>query len=614
MSNRLYSRRQRTPLAHFAHQVAAWELLWPFPLIGLGLLRIEELALVGPAVGLALLPWLTRWLAHRPLTRQTFISGALILLVVSGPVGVWASYDPGLSWPLLWTLLGSVSLFFAFVNTHVSPSWLARGLVGVAAIFAFYFIGEYGRFTYPDEVGSLADLGRLTGSVLPGFVFFTPHPNAAAGYLESSLLLSLVLVWRVRGNEKYIWGGTAALIAYGLLISGSRGAWVGLVIAIGLWAILLIPQRNLRWIVSGIVVVAVLASVYSIIRIILSDNPPPFLASTVETAVSRLTLYRNSLFLLSDYPFTGIGLGDTFGLVYSRYQLLIRVPYLTYSHNLFLSVGLGLGLLGLAALIWLLISFYLFVIRVEQVGLSIRYARLFRAAWLGATITFIHGLTDAPQFAGSGWTMPMLFGILGLAVATGRLAFAEEEDEDEAGDPSKSHHRRVWLVSGLIGAVLLISLLVFWQPLLGAWYGNLGSVRQTQAELSPQLTDTTRTIVAEAAVDDFARALSINPVQPVANRRLGLMALDRENFETAAVYLSQAYHEEPGNQATLKALGYAYLWTGQTDLAEPLLRQLDNQSELTEELNNWSSWWESQNKPELAKYAGEIVRRLSAEP
>ena len=30
------------------------------------------------------------------------------------------------------------------------------------------------------------------------------------------------------------------------------------------------------------------------------------------TALSRLTLYRNTLFVTSDYAFTGIGLGDTF--------------------------------------------------------------------------------------------------------------------------------------------------------------------------------------------------------------------------------------------------------------------------------------------------------------
>ncbi|NJN98068.1 MAG: O-antigen ligase family protein [Anaerolineales bacterium] len=427
---------------------------------------------MGPALVLALLPWLAHWLVWGWPTRRTYMGGALALLVVSTPVGIWASYDPALSWPLLWDpCFGRVSLFFAFINTQVSPHWLTTGLIGVAVLFAFYFVGQYDHFHYLEESGWLADLGRLTGSILPSFVFFTPHPNAAASFLESSLLLSLVLVWQARGNKKLIWGGAAALIAYGLLISASRGAWVGLVIAVSLWAIPLIPHRNLRWIISGIVVIAVLAGIYGITQIILSESPPSFLSSTVDTGVSRLTLYRNSLYLLGDYPFTGIGLGDTFGMVYSRYQLLIHVPYLTYSHNLFLSVGLGLGLLGLAALIWLLISFYLFVIRVEQVGLSTRYAHLFRSAWLGATITFIHGLTDAPQFAGSGWTMPMLFGILGLAVAIGRLAF---EGEEEAGILSLPHHRQVvWLVGGLIVAVLLVCVLVFgdlyWGRGMGIW-------------------------------------------------------------------------------------------------------------------------------------------------
>ncbi len=613
MSNHLYYRRRQTPLTHFVHQVVAWELFWPLPLIGLGLLRIEEWALVGPALALALLPWLARWLAWGWPTRPTYMSGALALFVVSAPVGIWASYDPALSWPLLWTLLGSVSLFFALINTEVSPHWLAYGLVGVATLFAFYFIGQYGHFHYQYETGRLAYLGRLTGSILPRLVFFTPHPNAAAGFLESSFLLSLVLAWRARGSEKLIWGGAAALIAYGLLISGSRGAWVGLVVAVSLWVLFLIPQQNLRWLISGVALVVVAAGAYGVTQIVLSSGPLPLLTSTVYTAMSRLTLYRNSLYLLSEYPFTGIGLGDTFGMVYSRYQLLIQSPYLTYSHNLFLSVGLGLGLLGLAALTWLLISFYHFVRRVEKVGLSTQLAPLFRAAWLGTTVTFVHGLTDAPQFAGTGWTMPMLFGILGLTVAVGRLALDEAEAE-EAEFSVNSHHRLGWLTGGLVAAVLLVSLLVFWRPLLGGWYGNLGAIQQTRSELSPQLAEPDREAAAEAAVNNFARALSINPVQPAANRRLGLMALDRANYETATVYLDQAYRQEPGNQATLKALGYAYLWTGQLDLAEPLLRQIDDQSELIEELGNWSYWWNSQNKPELAEYAGDMVRRLAAAP
>jgi tetratricopeptide (TPR) repeat protein len=352
--------------------------------------------------------------------------------------------------------------------------------------------------------------------------------------------------------------------------------------------------------------------IYTLVAMVLTGPQLPVFGSILETANSRLILYRNSLHLLADYPFTGLGLGDTFAMLYSRYQLLIPVPFLTYSHNLFLSVGLGLGGLGLLALAWLLASFYAFVIRVEKARGKVRHLLLFRAAWLGATVTFIHGLTDAPQFTGSGWTMPMLFGILGLTVALGRSAL--NEDDREEAERDARYRRWGWLALAAVVVILFGLAAIFWRPLMGAWYANLGALQQTQAELSPNLDSAAREAAATQAVNYFARALTLVPAQATANRRLGLMALNRENFETAAIYLEQAYQQEPKNQATLKALGYAYLWTGQPDLALKLLQQIDDQSELVEELDTWSWWWSTQNRVDLSRYSGEMAQRLSAEP
>jgi hypothetical protein len=431
--------------------------------------------------------------------------------------------------------------------------------------------------------------------------------------LESTLLLSLVLTWQARRWKRAAWGITATLIVYGLIISASRGAWLGLGVAFFLWGLLLIRNLTFRAVIAGVSLVGAVFGAYLLPQMALRGSSLPGLTSALETAQSRLMLYRNSLYLLGDYPFTGIGLGDTFAMVYSRYQLLIQVPFLTYSHNLFLSVGLGLGLLGLAALFWLLIGFYNFVFRIEKIGLGKQDWPLFRASWLGATATFLHGLSDAPQFTGSGWTMPILLGVLGLAVSLGHLALDENEDE-AVGEDSRSPYR-LWGGLGIAAVVLIVGgAIVFWRPLLGAWYANLGAVQQTRAELASDLDDPTRETTTIAAVNSFARALNVRPVQPVANRRLGLMALDRQNFETAVLYLEQAYRQEPGNQATLKALGLAYVWTGQLDLAEPLLQQRDDLDEVIEELGNWSSWWAGQGRPALAAYATEMAQRLSAEP
>jgi putative inorganic carbon (HCO3(-)) transporter len=604
-----YSNR-RSSLVRLADEILALELIWPFPLIGMGVLKILDPLMIGVAIVLALIPWLVRWLVFGRLTRHAFIGGALGLFVAGALIGVWPAYDAALSWPMLLTLLGSVGLFFAIVNSAASPWQVGSGLVMVASLLALYFVGQYGYFDYREEGGRLARLARMTGSLMPNLVVFAPHPNAAAGFLEGPFLLSLALIWRTRGGRRLVWGLAAVVIAYGLLISGSRGSWAGLVVAMVIGALLLVPSRPLRLTGGGLSAAGGLLVIYLAVRLA-SGRQVPVITSALETLGTRFILYRNSLYLLGDYPFTGIGPGDTFAMVYSRYQLLIRVPFLTYAHNLLLAVGLGYGLLGLIAVAWLLIGFYHFVVRVEAAGLSERSLPLFRAAWLGATVTFVHGLIDSPQFSDSRWTMPMLFALLGLVVAVGRPALMRVGERMTGGDTEGRRQSWRWVLGATLSSVLLVAAVLFWRPVGSAWYANLGAVYQTRSELSPGLGEAARGAAMVHAVTYFERALSLSLSQPVANRRLGMMALDQRDFKAAVTYLERVYPQEPRNQATLKLLGFAYLWTGQLDLAEGLLRQLDVQSELVEELGNWRWWWGTQDREDLSAYADQMIGRLS---
>ncbi|MEJ2560553.1 MAG: hypothetical protein P8186_30890, partial [Anaerolineae bacterium] len=178
-----YSNR-RSSLVRLADEILALELIWPFPLIGMGVLKILDPLMIGVAIVLALIPWLVRWLVFGRLTRHAFIGGALGLFVAGALIG--------------------------------------------------------------EEGGRLARLARMTGSLMPNLVVFAPHPNAAAGFLEGPFLLSLALIWRTRGGRRLVWGLAAVVIAYGLLISGSRGSWAGLVVAMVIGALLLVPSRPLR--------------------------------------------------------------------------------------------------------------------------------------------------------------------------------------------------------------------------------------------------------------------------------------------------------------------------------------------------------------------------------
>ncbi|MCB0207896.1 MAG: O-antigen ligase family protein [Anaerolineae bacterium] len=568
------------------------------PLLAVGLLNITHPLITALATILALGLWAERWFTSGILTKPAFLNGPLTLWIISAFMGIGMAYNPALSLPMLFVMLGSVSIFFAIINTSTSRRNVAEGLVLITSFVALYFVSQYAHFNYKDEVGFFPDLGRITGNFLPNLVFYTPHPNAIATFLESTFLLSLVLTFTNQGPKRWLWAATSFIITYGLLVTNSRGAWTALIVMGITWFLLQWSKRAAGIVLGGVLIVGLGVSLAIISSPHLSGQEFAPIQSTLETMSSRLNLYQNSFYLLRDYPFTGIGLGDTFAMVYSHYQLLIHVPYLYYAHNILLAVSLGQGLLGLIAFLWLLIAFYWFVYKAEQVGVRRQHRYIFRAAWLGVTATFVHGFMDASQFSDDRWTMVMLFALLGLAVATGRTNLGTR-----LTIPS-SRSVRILGIAALAGIVVVLAL--FWRPIISSWYANMGALYQTKAELSPTLTNSQRQVKLAVARAYFDQAIALNPVQPTAHRRLGTIALRENRFEEAIAHLEVAYQQEPHNQAILKALGFAYLWNGQVETAASLLRQVTMQNYVIDELAYLKGEWQRQKRDALSAQANQM--------
>jgi tetratricopeptide (TPR) repeat protein len=205
----------------------------------------------------------------------------------------------------------------------------------------------------------------------------------------------------------------------------------------------------------------------------------------------------------------------------------------------------------------------------------------------------------------------MLFALLGLAIAAQSSALDHVDRQTNSKLSPKLRNRWRQIVGVIAATTLIITVAVFRKPLASTWYANIGAVYHTWADLSTGLTTAAREENAMLAVQYYERALDLSPSQPTANRRLGMIASEQWDFGTAVSYLERAYPQEPKNQATLKALGLAYTWTGQMDAAEDLLKQLDDQSELIEELGNWCWWWETQDQEILSANACEMAYRLS---
>lgn len=530
---------------------------------------------------------------------RTPLDVPIALFLVSALGGLWASYDHDLSWPALAMVTLAVMCYYAVVGVATSEHRaLNVALCGLASgsALAVFFVTQYSCGARPEGGNQLSWLRNAT-RLFPCVGPSVPHPNSVATFLEGWAVVAVAVVVGARPlRVRILIGISAAILVLAILLSESLGAWISLALCLPLWWTTR-SSRNLIVAMGGIAALMLSGAGYFALA---SGASVERMASMGRTLLSffdrpdRIRVYRGSWYLIQDFPFTGIGLGDTFSGMYSRYVLLIRDSFLTYSHNLFLQVWLNQGLLGILAFLWLIVAFFFFVRYVEAHGHS---NALFRGAWLGTAASLLHGLTDARQYADR-WTFLPFFALLGLAVAIGRKSIKE---------PTR-RRSLLWKGGGLIAAALLgIALVISWRPVAAMAYGNLGALSQARGEMREELTNSQRQVLLEQATDYYRRAVTLDSENRTAHQRLGTLAMDAQQVNEAITHLETAYETDPSNTTTRKALGLAYTWAGHLNRAETLLA---GSPDITEELNVWGWWWGTQDERQWSANAYRVSLRL----
>ena len=528
---------------------------------------------------------------HRTLLPLDILVGLFAITALT--FGVTAAYNPGLSYPVLIGIIAAVIVYFALA--HGVVNWgmgyvAGRVLILVGTFFAVAVILQYEYLGYVETPGIIQRAGSMT-TLLPDLGLHFPNPDAVATFLEVMIPLGIVLVLTSRHRSIIaVWAICTLICLYALVLTFSGGAVVALAVT-GLIAGLFLSRR---WSLRLAFLLLLIAGIAAL-----------FLTSAgADWVLSRWLLYRNSLYVASDYLYTGIGLGDTFALVYSRYGLLIQVLQLSYVHNLLLSVWMGQGLPGLLIFVTLIVLFYLFVWKV----IRLHPRRLFHAAWLGVTVNLIHGLFDSRQYVEALWLMPTLFGLIGLTAALGRLALADVREAKRI--------RRLryvpWRLAAAGTVALIVGGVIFRQQLQAAWDTNLGALAETRTDLNEWLDDEQRELGYREAELFYERALEIDPQWPNANRRLGNLLVNEGRFAEGVKPLEAAYLSEPVNPATVKGLGLAYTWVGRSEDAARIFWLLSDPAEMSNELTNWGFYWNTpeQNQPLLSAYAYETAAAM----
>jgi O-antigen ligase len=400
--------------------------------------------LAGPALGAASFFWVVRGLRgvsrrventrrveytrrventrRVAITRRTPVDGAVVALLGCLLVTLWASAFPQLTRPQAARLLEGAALFYAAVNWASTPARLrslayAVVLSGAGLALMAPFSVNWAR----DKVAFIPEGIYQRFTVL---VADSVHPNVLAGSLVILLPVSLGLLWfsgKRLGWLNRAWIGLAALgMAAILMLTESRSAWAALLAAGVLMA-------ALRWRRGWLLLPLAAAAGAALLAHVGAAHLLDLLASSdlVSGLDGRLEIWSRAVYMIQDFPFTGIGLGS-FGPVADRlYPFFSYAPNtILHAHNLFLQVAVDLGMPGLIA--WLAIvgtvstSAWQLYRRGQQVQDG--WAAGLGAGLLGSQVALIvHGLFDAVTW-GMVRPAPLVWLIWGLALAGWMMA------------------------------------------------------------------------------------------------------------------------------------------------------------------------------------------------
>ena len=408
-------------------------------LIGLGVLWECVRAPSAIGWGLILLGFLTMSLTERWSLHHTPLDLPLLLLVVMGGVSLLVTALPLVTQIQVMRLGAGLAGFYGLVN------W-ARNRTRLLIVADGLLIGGVGlALLAPVAV----DWNRTKSVLIPAsfyqsfplLISDSVHPNIMAALMVQ--LLPLPLAWLSSlGGSRPVWQrtGRQLVLALACLLTGltlvltkSRGGYIAG--AVGTLVVMWLTVRK-RWtvILAIMLTLAVIGAGAWLLASIdeTESQTPELVEGTLDpsTWAFRQGVWRAAVWMLADFPFTGVGMGlfnDVGSLLYALYS-----PNNPGAHNLYFQVGVDLGIPGLIAYLAVLMS------TLWMGGAAVRRFRRKRESTLSAVAVgalagmvalMAHGLVDIGVWGTRAAFFPWL--MIGLIVALYRLA----EQEERQGEP-----------------------------------------------------------------------------------------------------------------------------------------------------------------------------------
>ena len=355
-----------------------------------------------------------RILYYAPMNRWIYLYAAVYL------AGAWFSVSRRSS--LKVGALTVAFLLFAIVLENAIRSkrqldGLIRAMVLVGAVVALYGVCQY-LFGWGYQSAAWVD-----SDMFSSITFRVPSTFSNPNMLGQYFILIIpfggaCLLTAKHWNSRMVWLICCGLMCVCMLLTFSRGAWLGLLFAGAVFFVLLDPRFILLAPFAFVALVLVMPDTV-IGRFTSIGNMGD--ASTSY----RVYIWMGVLAMLKKYWLCGIGPGDgAFNLVYPAYSYNSIVA--PHSHNLYLQIICDAGICEL--LVFLMILFHYFRRLCAAMGREKdRDSRLFQIAAVSSVCGFlVQAMTDYSFY--NYRVMFLFWAVLGIgAVLAGRSALPERE-------------------------------------------------------------------------------------------------------------------------------------------------------------------------------------------
>ena len=324
--------------------------------------------------------------------------------------------------------------YFLIVNLIRTEKWIKRCvgvLVTSGTVVAFIGIGQYMFGVL--SAGAWLDTGYFN-DIKGRAVSLFDNPNVLALYLIIILPFALCMtIQAAKGRAKLLGSISVISIALCLVLTWSRGAWIAAIICLLVFC-LIYSRKTLRYIILSCFFVP-------FVPFFLPQSVTKRFMSIGDLADSS-TLYRvytwkGTLNVVKEFFVSGIGYGTTaFQTIYPQYAYA-GIEAAEHSHNLFLQILVGTGVIGLIAFGIIMLLFTQMNLEYIKNSKNTVLKLIVISAFCAILAALLFGLFDFTWYS---YRMFFLFwSVVAIAVASVRISRDEErkhsvEDETKLFD------------------------------------------------------------------------------------------------------------------------------------------------------------------------------------